>query len=232
MKRSLLALLLLAAPISADQGYRIVHTYPHDPEGTGLEGQSVIRKVKLETGEVVQEKKLAGYFGEGIVIFGGKLYEMTYTSKICFVYDAQTFKSLTSFIYDTEGWGLTTDGKRLIQSDGTSIIHFRDANFVETGRIEVKDHGRPVQEVNELEWVEGEIYANVWKTEKLVRISPKDGHVLGWINLTGLKEKAESPNIDVLNGIAYDSVGKRLFVTGKNWSKLFEIKLTAPAGKK
>jgi glutamine cyclotransferase len=246
-----LLLLLLVIPLSSqsnrDQSYKIVHTYPHDRgaftqgllfhdgflyEGTGMEGHSGLRKVKLETGDVVQEKTLPPpYFGEGIVIFGNKLYEITWQSKICFVYDLQTFKSITSYVYNTEGWGLTTDGKRLIMSDGTETIYFRDPEtFKETGKIEVRDHGKPIEQLNELEWVEGEIYANVWKTERVVRISPKDGHVIGWIDLTGLRKLAAAEgegDMDVLNGIAYDAATKRLFVTGKRWPKLFEIKLEA-----
>jgi glutamine cyclotransferase len=237
---------LLLALLPTTQSYKVVHTYPHDRnaftegllyhqgflyESTGLEGHSAIRKVKLETGEVVQERTLPDLFGEGIVILGGKLYELTWKSKLGFIYDLTTFKLLSRFTYESEGWALTTDGKRLIMSDGTYILRFRDpVTFAETGQLEVRDRGSRVENLNELEYVEGEIYANVWGTEKLVRISPKDGHVLGWIDLSGLLTPADRrPNTDVLNGIAYDATKKRLFVTGKYWPKLFEIKIVSKA---
>jgi glutaminyl-peptide cyclotransferase len=144
------------------------------------------------------------------------------------VYDLKTFNLLQRFTYDTEGWGMTTDGKRLIMSDGTSTLRFRSPDtFAETGKLEVSEASRPVDQLNELEWVDGEIYANVWKTKRIVRISPKDGHVLGWIDLNGLlKPEDTRQDTDVLNGIAYDAATKRLFVTGKLWPKLFEIVVT------
>lgn len=238
MKSAGLILLLLL--LSGDS-IRVVHTYPHDPqafteglfyyngflyEGTGLEGHSVIRKVKLETGEVVQERALApNFFGEGIAILNGKLYEMTYQTKVGMIYDAETFRFLGRFTYDQEGWGMTTDGRRLLMSDGSDVLRWREPDtFAESGKISVTDNGRPVRELNELEWVDGEIYANVWKKDVIARISPKDGRVLGWINLAGLKDSSWT-HADVLNGIAYDSAGKRLFVTGKWWPKLFEIRV-------
>jgi glutamine cyclotransferase len=245
MKRILSLVVLVLAAIAAApvQSYNVVHTYPHDRnaftqglvfyqgflyEGTGLEGHSNIRKVELETGKVLQERALPpDFFGEGIVILNGKLYEITWQNKLAMVYDLTTFNLLQRFTYDTEGWGLTTDGKRLIMSDGTSTLRFRSPEtFAETGKVQVADSGRPVEQLNELEWVNGEIYANVWNTKRIVRISPKDGHVLGWIDLSGLlKPEDRQDDTDVLNGIAYDATGKRLFVTGKKWPKLFEIVL-------
>ncbi len=243
MKRTPLLLLALvwgaiaAAPV---QSYKLVHAYPHDRhaftqglvfyqgflyEGTGEEGHSGIRKVELETGKVLQDRPLPpDFFGEGIAILNGKLYELTWQNKLAMVYDLKSFDLLQRFTYDTEGWGLTTDGKRLIMSDGTSTLRLRNPDtFSETGKLQVTDGGQPVSQLNELEWVDGEIYANVWKTQRVVRISPKDGRVLGWIDLSGLLQPADREGVDVLNGIAYDAASKRLFVTGKWWPKLFEI---------
>jgi glutamine cyclotransferase len=238
----LLVLVLCAIAAAPVQSYKVVHTYQHDRgaftqglafyqgflyEGTGEEGHSNIRKVELETGKVLQNRALPpDFFGEGIAILNGKLYELTWQNKLAMVYDLKTFNLLQRFTYDTEGWGMTTDGKRLIMSDGTSTLRFRNPDtFAETGKLEVSEAGRPVDQLNELEWVDGEIYANVWKTTRIVRISAKDGHVLGWIDLNGLlkPEDIVPRETDVLNGIAYDPATKRLFVTGKKWPKLFEI---------
>ncbi|SRR5579871_300258 len=247
MKRALASALLLVVAIAAApvQSYKVIHAYPHDRkaftqglvyyegflyEGTGELGRSSIRKVELETGKVVQNRSLPpDFFGEGIAILGGKLYELTWQNKLAMVYDLKTFDVLNRFTYDTEGWGLTTDGKSLIMSDGTSTLYFRDpATFAVTRKIEVRDGASRVDQLNELEWVNGEIYSNVWKTDRMVRISPRDGRVIGWIDLSGLLTPQEQAgHIDVLNGIAYDAAGKRLFVTGKWWPKLFEIQLTA-----
>ena len=223
--------------------YQIVHTYPHDPmaftqgllyldgvlyEGTGDWEQSSIRKVKLETGEVLQKRDLPGqYFGEGIIVWKDRLLELTWKSEKGFIYDLAGFTPKGEFSYPGEGWGLTTDGKRIIMSDGTADLRFWDPETLqETGRITVTDDGRPVVELNELEWVKGEIYANVWQTERIVRIDPKSGKVLGWIDCHGLLTPADrNSQTDVLNGIAYDAQHDRLFVTGKRWPKLFEIKL-------
>ena len=229
-------------PSTLVYGYRIVNTYPHDPnaftqglqflngflyEGTGNYGASGIRKVELKTGRVVQQTPLpSGYFGEGITVWQDKLIELTWTSKIAFVYNLETFRQVGSFVYPTEGWGLTHDGKRLIMSDGSAYLYFRDpATFQETGKIQVTDRGVPVKELNELEFIRGEIYANIWQTERIARISPVDGKVTAWVDLTGLREQPGGDRIDVLNGIAYDAKADRLFVTGKWWSKLYEIKL-------
>jgi glutamine cyclotransferase len=222
--------------------YRVVHVYPHDPqaftqglvfldgylyEGTGLNGRSTIRKVRLDTGEVLQVQKLESqYFGEGIAVKGDTLYELTWQSEIGFVYDRTTFKRKGTFSYHGEGWGLTHDGQRLIMSDGSAFLRFLDpATQKELSRIEVKDAGIPVGNLNELEYVKGEVLANVWQTQRIARIAPKTGRVTGWIDLEGLMTAREYQAADVLNGIAYDAAGDRLFVTGKLWPKLFEIAL-------
>jgi glutamine cyclotransferase len=228
--------------------YEIVHTYPHDPsaftqglvflngvlyEGTGLEEHSSIRKVKLETGEVLQKRELPPeYFGEGIVNWKDRLIEITWKAERGFVYDLATFAPRTQFEYPGEGWGLTQDGKRIIMSDGSAQLRFWEPETLhETGRITVTDEGRPVSQLNELEWVKGEVYANVWQTDRIARIDPASGKVTGWIDLTGLLRPADrNQNTDVLNGIAYDATGDRLFVTGKCWPKLFEIRLTRKSG--
>jgi glutaminyl-peptide cyclotransferase len=223
-------------------GYKIVHTYPHDPgaftqglvfydgylyEGTGMEGESSVRKVELSSGKVVQKIDLPRpYFGEGIVLWKDKLIELTWTTKIGFVYDRATFKQLRTFTYAREGWGITQDGKRLIMSDGSATLYFWDPEtFKEIDHLDVVDKGSPVEKLNELEFIHGEIYANVWMTDRIARISPATGHVIGWIDLTGLLSGAERRGTDVLNGIAYDAKQGRLFVTGKRWPKLFEIRL-------
>jgi glutaminyl-peptide cyclotransferase len=223
-------------------GYKVVNVYPHDRraftqglqyvdgvlfEGTGQHGQSGIRRVKLETGEVLQQQPLdSKYFGEGITVWRDTIVQLTWQSEIGFVYDKASFKQTRSFSYTGEGWGLTNDGTRLIMSDGSAAIRFLDpTTFKETGRITVKDSGVAVSHLNELEVVKGEILANVWQTPRLARISPKTGAVVGWIDLTGLLDPREAVGTDVLNGIAYDAKGDRLFVTGKWWPKLFEIRI-------
>jgi glutamine cyclotransferase len=225
-------------------GYQIVKTYPHDRaaftqglqyvdgvlyEGTGQNGQSGLRKVKLETGQVLQHRPLdRKYFGEGITVLGDQIFQLTWQSEIGFVYDKATFKQLKTFTYTGEGWGLTHDGTRLIMSDGDArgALRFIDPKTLkETGRLIVKDNGLPVQNLNELEYVKGEVLANIWQTQRLARISLKTGAVTGWIDLSGLLDPREAAGVDVLNGIAYDAVGDRLFVTGKYWPKLFEIKI-------
>lgn len=252
-------MLLLAAVLAAcacgpatqaegipEYGYQIVHTYPHDTlafteglfylngflyESTGQEGQSSVRKVKLETGEVVQKHDLPeAYFGEGIVNWKDKVMQLTYKTEVGFVYDLNSFTVLKEFKYPGEGWAMTTDGKRIIMDDGTAEFRFWNPDTLqETGRITVTDQGVPVQHLNELEWVKGQIYANIWETDRVARIDPATGHVVGWIDLTGLLTPAERDRADVLNGIAYDAAHDRLFVTGKYWPKLFEIKLVKKA---
>ena len=230
-----------------EYGYQIVHTYPHDRsaytqglfyldgflyEGTGIEEQSSIRKVRFETGEVLQRRNIPGqYFGEGIINWKDRLIELTWRTEVGFIYDLAGFTPRGEFKYPGEGWGLTVDGKRIIMSDGSAQLLFWDPETLrETGRITVTDQGEPVQSLNELEWVKGEIYANVYQTDRIARIDPKTGKVVGWIDLTGLLTPADRiadgpEETDVLNGIAYDAAHDRLFVTGKRWPKLFEIRL-------
>ena len=232
-------------PPSPPQGYtyKLVASYPHDPEaftqglcyengflyeGTGRYGKSSLRKVELETGKVLQTQSLdAAYFGEGIAIVGDRIVQLTWQSKIGFVYDKATFQQIQDFHYETEGWGLTYDGARLIMSDGSSTLRFLDpATFAETGTLAVTDSGVPVSQLNELEYVEGEIYANVWRTSRIARIAPATGNVVGWINLDNLVAEVRAEyTVDVLNGIAYNAETKRLFITGKLWPKIYEFEM-------
>jgi glutamine cyclotransferase len=224
-------------------GYKIIKTYPHDPkaftqgltfeggalyEGTGLNGQSSLRRVELETGKVLQIHRLPEeYFGEGVTICKDKIIQLTWQEKTGFVYDKLSFNLLKQFSYATEGWGITQDGRRLIMSDGSDTLFFLDSQtYKRIGSLKVRDKTNPVFNLNELEYIKGEIYANVWQTDYIVRISPRTGQILAWINLRGLLSREDRMNpVDVLNGIAYDAKGDRLFVTGKLWPKLFEIKL-------
>ena len=228
-------------------GYQVVHVYPHDPkaftqglqyvdgvlyEGTGQHGQSSIRRVKLETGEVLQKRDLpAEHFGEGITVWKNDLIELTWQTHVAFVYDRTTFQPKKQFSYPGEGWGLTHDGTNLIMSDGTSELRVLDpVTFVEKRRIKVTAAGdAPLNNLNELEFVKGEIFANVWMTDYVARIAPATGKVTGYIDLRGLLSPSERANADVLNGIAYDGSHDRLFVTGKWWPKLFEITVAARA---
>ena len=223
--------------------YKVVHTYPHDQdaytqglvfdggflyEGTGLLGQSTLRRVELETGAVLKSRALSPqYFGEGITVCGDRIIQLTWRSQVGFVYDKNSFELRREFTYPTEGWGITYDGQRLIMSDGSSRLYFLDPkDFQVTGSIEVRDNSQPVSGLNELEYVCGEIYANVWLTDRIVRIAPDSGQVTGWIELAGLlPPEGRSEPESVLNGIAYDTRNNRLFVTGKLWPKLFEIEL-------
>jgi glutaminyl-peptide cyclotransferase len=223
-------------------GYKVIQTYPHDPnaftqglvfdqgelyESTGLEGKSSIRKVDLATGQVLQISNLDDrYFGEGITLWQDRLIQLTWVSKKGFVYDQKTFQQLATFSYPTQGWGITHNDQDLIMSDGTSTLYFLNPDtYKETRRIQVKDHELPIDRLNELEFVNGEIWANVWMSDRIARIDPKTGVVTGWIDLTGIIDPAATPTQDaVLNGIAYDSELDRLLVTGKLWPKLFEIK--------
>jgi glutamine cyclotransferase len=224
-------------------GYTVVRSYPHDPnaftqgleyvegvlyEGTGLNGRSSIRRVNLETGNVLKQHNIGSeYFGEGITVLGSNLFELTWQSGIAFVYDRNTFAPKKSFRYSGEGWGLTHDGTNLIMSDGTEFLRFLDpATFAERRRLRVTAVGQPLKNLNELEYVKGEIFANVWMTDYIARIDPASGRINAYIDLRGLMPPND-PSRDVLNGIAYDAAGDRLFVTGKLWPKLFEIKLHA-----
>jgi len=233
----------LAAPTSPFYyTYRVVNVYPHDPEAftqglvfdagqlyesTGLWGRSSLRRVALETGAVLKQHNLdAQYFGEGLALFRGRLFQLTWQNGVGFVYDATTFEPLRTWQYAGEGWGLTHDGEQLIMSDGSATLRFLDPDTLGVRRsIQVRDGKQPVDMLNELEYVNGEIFANVWQTDWVVRIQPESGRVIGWVDLSGLLTPEERATADVLNGIAYDPTGQRLFVTGKLWPKLFEIVL-------
>ncbi|RMF04523.1 MAG: glutaminyl-peptide cyclotransferase [Chloroflexi bacterium] len=223
--------------------YTIVNTFPHDRdaftqgliylddifyEGTGLHGQSSLRKVNPQTGEVLQKIDLPQeFFGEGITVFGDRLFQLTWKSRRGFVYNKNTFEKVGEFEYPTEGWGITHDGTRLIMSDGSDTLYFWDPDtLAEIGRVRVRDEHGPVVRLNELEYINGEVFANVWQTDRIARIDPETGQVVGWIVLPNLLSAADrSEPVDVLNGIAYDAATDRLFVTGKFWPKLFEIRL-------
>jgi glutamine cyclotransferase len=246
MRQSLVLILLSGAIASAQTpqfGYQVVHAYPHDRsaftqgleyragflyEGTGLVGRSSLRKSKLETGEVVQQIDIGSeYFGEGITVLNQQIIELTWRSNIGFVYDQASFRKLRSFNYTGEGWGLANDGQQIFMSDGSATIRVWDpTSLQEKRRFVVRDGLTPVEKLNELECVHGEIYANVWQSDRIVRISPADGKVVGSIDLSGILSAADrTEQVDVLNGIAYDALGNRLFVTGKLWPKVFEIKI-------
>lgn len=225
-------------------GFVVKNSYPHDPlaftqglffrdgalyESTGLNGRSSVRRVQLETGKVLMKKDIASeFFGEGITAIGDEIVGLTWTSQVGFVFDMKSLELKRRFGYTGEGWGITNDGKRVYMSDGSAAIRVLDpATLKELRRIQVTAGGKAVDRLNELEWVEGELYANVWGTDVIARIDPASGRVLGWIDLTGLLDPrwVGIRNVDVLNGIAYDSKRRRLFVTGKLWPRLFEIEL-------
>lgn len=245
--RAAAALAAAACTLAAstpEYGYKVVHTYPHDInaftegleyragylyESTGLKGRSWLRKENLETGKVLQQIDLdPDYFGEGITILNQQIFRLTWQAQTGFVYDQASFRMKRSFNYPGEGWAMTNDGQNIYMDDGTSQIRVWDPyTLQEKRRITVRDHGVPVDMLNELEWVRGEIYANIWQTDRIARISPVDGRVLGWIDCTGLLSPGDQTGGEgaVLNGIAYDVLGDRLFVTGKLWPKVFQIKL-------
>lgn len=220
-----------------------VRSYPHDPtaytqglvwydgrlfEGTGEVGRSSIRETELTSGRVIRKRDLGvPHFGEGITILGDNLYQLTWQTQRAFMYDWRTFELKSEFTYQGEGWGLTTDGTSLIMSDGTAVIRFRDpATFDVQRSISVNDNGTAVTQLNELEWIKGEIWANVYQSDQIVRIDPETGKVLGWVDLAGILPQLDrTGNEDVLNGIAWDEANDRIFVTGKNWPRLFEISL-------
>jgi len=233
-------------------GYEVVNTYPHDRdaftqglvfdngtllESTGLEKHSTLRRVELQTGKVLQKTDVPPfYFAEGMTLFGGKIYQLTWKAEKGFIYDPQTFQKTGEFPYTGEGWGLTHDADSLILSDGSDKLRFLDPNSFQVKRtISVTDAGQPVTSINELEYVRGEILANIWPLlepgvekyrDQIARIDPQTGQVKGWIDMKGLLQPGEAASEDaVLNGIAYDEQGDRLFVTGKLWPKLFEVRL-------
>lgn len=224
-------------------GYKVIAEYPHDPkafcqgfvvadgqmyEGTGKYGESTLRKIDLETGRILSVVPLdSAYFGEGVTILDGQIYQLTWQNRIGLVYDQKTMKRVNTFRYTGEGWGLTNDGKRLILSDGTSMLRFIDPKtFNVVKRLRVRGTSGAVDKLNELEYVKGEILANIWYADRIARISPESGEILGWIDLSGLyPEKLRASREDVLNGIAFDEASERLFVTGKNWPKVYEIEL-------
>ena len=249
---TLLAALAVTAPGCGPGGialydHEVVNTYPHDPlaytqgllfangmlyESTGRMGQSGVRRVALETGRVEKERSLPySLFGEGLALHGDELIQLTWTSQAGHVFDAETFEVRRKVTYEGEGWGITSDGTHLIMSNGTDLLSFRDPEtFAEVNRLRVKAAGRPVYDLNELEYIDGEIWANLWKKDWLARIDPKTGEVVGWVDLTGIFDTSTLTDPEgVLNGIAWDAVGRRLFVTGKLWPYLFEITIAERA---
>ena len=234
--------LVPAAGAALRYDFDVVNRYPHDPEAftqgliyrdgflfesTGLNGRSSLRKVKLETGEVVQRHDVdKQYFAEGLADWRDRLIQLTWESNVGFVYDLATFKQIATFEYPGEGWGLTRDDRGLIMSDGSSTLRFLDpATFTEVRRLAVRDGGLMVDDLNELEYVKGSIFANVWFVDSIAMIAPDSGQVTGWIDLRGLLPDRVARGADVLNGIAYDAQGDRLFVTGKLWPNVFEIRV-------
>jgi glutamine cyclotransferase len=233
----------------AADGYRVVHAYPHDQhaftqgliyldghlyESTGIQGQSSLREEDLETGRILRMQLVPDqYFAEGLTDWKDTLIQLTWQSHVAFIYDRATFRLLRTLHYEGEGWGLTHDAKALILSDGTATLRFFDPEtFKETRRITVTDHGKPVKYLNELEYIHGEIYANVWHSDGIARIAPATGRVIGWIDLKGLIPRDQLANDEaVLNGIAYDAAHNRLFVTGKLWPKVFEITVVPESAK-
>jgi len=244
---AILSALLVATSIqptkskAVSYNYKIVNVYPHDVnaftegltydndllyESIGLYGNSTLRCEELKTGKVLQEHALQPQlFGEGITIVGDKIIQLTWQSHLGFIYDKNSFAQLQEFSYPTEGWGITFDGSKLIMSDGTANLYFLDpVTFQKIGEIQVRDI-TPISDINELEYVQGEVYANIWMEQRIAIINPQTGEVNAWINMTGLYNPPSNDANSVLNGIAYDPVGNRLFVTGKMWPSLYEIKL-------
>jgi len=236
-------LLVYSDVVPKRNSYKVINSYPHDKgaftqglvyenglfyEGTGQVGTSYLRKVDPETGKVLFQLNLEPpFFGEGIAILGDRIFQLTWESKVGFVYDKSTMKQINKIYYQTEGWGLTTIGNKLIMSDGTNCLYFMDPDqFSIISRIEVYDNEKKVDKLNELEYINGEIWANIWQTDLIARIDPSSGKVIAYIDMKGILSDPETDtNVNVLNGIAYDKDGKRIFVTGKNWPKLFEIRI-------
>ena len=225
--------------------FEIVATIPHEPtaftqglvihdgqlyESTGQYGESTLRRLELATGRVEKQIALSSaYFGEGITIFGERLYQLTWQNNLALVYDVETFDRVGAYRYDGEGWGLTHDGTHLIVSDGSAAIRFHNPETFEVvRRLVVLADGQPVGSLNELEYINGEIWANLWYQDRIARISPETGAVLGWIDLSGLYPRSRRASEDVLNGIAYDAETDRLYVTGKNWPWLYQIAVVQP----
>ena len=246
LRRVLIALslcvLAVTAAFAADT-YQVVHAYPHDTqaftqgliyldghlyESTGIRGQSSLRMEDLTTGSILKFHEVpSDYFAEGLTNWGSTLIQLTWETHLALVYDRATFQQLRTFSYTGEGWGLTQDGKSLILSDGTAQLRFLDpATFHELRRITVRDHGKPITQLNELEYIHGQVFANIWHSDRIARIDPATGRVAGWIDLSGLLPKSERSNPEaVLNGIAWDEQNQRLFVTGKLWPRIFEIRI-------
>lgn len=243
----LLALAMISGSTSCSAGVkeyklRVVEEYPHDTkaytqglfieqgrlyESTGQFGQSSFREVELETGKVITKLDFNDkYFGEGSVMLGGKMYMLTWYNKVAFVYDAETLKYDKTYSYPREGWGLTTDGKSLIASDGSSRLYFLSPEFKQEKVLDVTMDGRPLRYLNELEWIDGKIWANVYMTDMIVIINPRSGEVEASVDCSGLlPSRLRTPDTDVLNGIAYDKESGHIYITGKNWPKLFRIEL-------
>jgi glutaminyl-peptide cyclotransferase len=246
------AALLACAPVTTAQrrpapvqSYRVIATFPHDPtsftqglvfagngqlyESTGLEGESTLRLVDIASGRTLRRIDVpAQYFAEGLAMVGDDLLQLTWRHRLGFVYDRHTFKQKRTFTYSSEGWGIAYDGRsRLVMSDGTDTLQFLDPKTLAPARtLKVRDAGRPIPNLNELEWVEGEIWANVWMTDRIARISPATGEVSAWIDLSSLYPAAQRvPPADVMNGIAYDGATRRIYVTGKKWPRLYQIRV-------
>ena len=237
-------MIVLSDKIPVRNKFRVINSYPHDRdaftqglfydrgvlyEGTGQETGSSLREVELTTGKVLRQLNLEPpLFGEGITLFGERIYQVTWRSKVGFVYDKTTFSQINRIYYQSEGWGLTTMNDMIVMSDGTNVLWFMEPEmFTVVSRLEVYDNEKKADQLNELEYINGEIWANMWMTDLIARIDPVSGKVLGYVDLKGILNDPETDtSVDVLNGIAYDRGGNRIFVTGKNWPKLFEIKIT------
>ena len=236
-------IIIFSDVIPAKNGYKVIHTYLHNRdaftqglvydngelyEGTGQETGSTLREVELETGKVIRQHNLDNsLFGEGITLYHDRIYQVTWQNKVGFVYNKSDFKLINKIYYPTQGWGLTTMDDKIVMSDGTNILYFFEPEmFTVVSRIEVYDNAKKVDQLNELEYINGEIWANIWMTDLIARIDPVSGKVLAYIDLNGILPKSDrNEETDVLNGIAYDKIGKKIFVTGKRWPKLFEIKV-------